>query len=325
VTTPAIEVVSLVRRFGALAAVDGIDFRVDEGEIFGFLGPNGAGKSTTIKILSTLLPPTAGQARIAGHDVVRDASVVRRALGLLFQDPTVDDRLTGRENLQLHCMIYAVPRAERRERIDEGLAWIGLGAHADEQVRSYSGGMRRRLEVARALLHRPRVLFLDEPTTGLDPQTRRTFWQQLHERRARDRLTIFVTTHYMDEAENCDRLAIIDHGRIIAEGTPAALRARAGRERIVLDTDDNAAAARALEARFGVAAQKSERGLELPVEGDNDFLSRMADFPVRVRRLALHAPTLEDAFIALTGHGIRPEEASSRDHIRRQVKMRRRT
>jgi ABC-2 type transport system ATP-binding protein len=320
-----IEVVDLVRRFGDLTAVAGIGFRVEEGEIFGFLGPNGAGKSTTIKILSTLLSPTSGTARIAGHDVVREAPAVRRQLGLLFQDPTVDDRLTARENLQVHCMIYGVPRSERTARIDDGLAWLGLGAQADEQVRTFSGGMRRRLEVARALLHRPRVLFLDEPTTGLDPQTRRALWAELSDKRKRERLTIFVTTHYMDEAENCDRVAIIDHGRIIAAGTPAALRAQAGRERIVVTTDDDAAAAAALSARFGVTAQATERGLELPVDSDADFLSKMADFPVRIRRLWLHTPTLEDAFIALTGHGIRPEEASNRDHIRRQVKMRRRT
>ncbi len=321
----AIEVEGLVRRFGELTAVDRVSFAVPAGQIFGFLGPNGAGKSTTIKILCTLLQPSEGRARVAGRDVVQEAALVRRSLGILFQDPSLDDRLTARENLRIHCMIYGVPRADRRARIDEALSWIGLSGEADQRVRTFSGGMRRRLEVARAFLHRPRILFLDEPTTGLDPQTRRAMWERLHDLREREQLTIFLTTHYMDEAENCDRVAIIDHGKLIAEGSPDELRRQAGDERVTLDTADDAEAARELRARLGLEPQVTERGLELAVSNGEALLAKLAGFPVEIQRLSLLKPTLEDAFIALTGHSIRPDEASRRDVLRRMVRMRRRT
>jgi ABC-2 type transport system ATP-binding protein len=322
---PAVEVEKLVRRFGDLTAVEDVSFSVPTGQIFGLLGPNGAGKSTTIKILCTLLQPSAGTARVAGHDVVAAPAAVRRCLGLIFQDPAVDDRLTARENLKIHCMIYGVPRGERRARMDEALAWIDLTAEADQRVRTFSGGMRRRLEVARALLHRPRVLFLDEPTSGLDPQTRRAMWDRLHELRQREQLTIFLTTHYMEEAENCDRLAIIDHGKLIAEGSPEELKRRAGEERVTLATADDAKAAQELRAHFAVEPQITDRGLEFAVSHGEEFLARLGHFPVELRRLSLQKPTLEDAFITLTGHSIRPDEASSRDVLRRMVRMRRRS
>jgi ABC-2 type transport system ATP-binding protein len=312
----------LVKQFNGTTAVAGISFHVGEGEIFGLLGPNGAGKSTTIKILSTLLAPTAGHARVADHDVRREPAAVRAQLGMLFQDPTLDDRLTARENLLVHAMIYNVPRRDRAQRIAGALEWVGLAEQAGDLVRTFSGGMRRRLEVARALLHRPRVLFLDEPTTGLDPQTRRSLWEKLHELRTREKLTILMTTHYMDEAEHCDRVAILDHGVIIAEGTPAELRQRAGTERIALETADDEGAVRELQARFGVTVQRTERGLEFPVEGGEGFLARLAGFPVEIRSLSLRKPTLEDAFIALTGHSIRREEAGARDLLRRAQRMR---
>jgi ABC-2 type transport system ATP-binding protein len=317
-----IEVEQLVHRFGETTAVDGISFAVERGEIFGFLGPNGAGKSTTIKILCTLLHPWAGTARVAGFDVVREPHRVRRSLGLLFQDQALDDRLTGRENLSMHCMIYGVPRAERARLIEEGLAWMDLSAQAGDLVRTYSGGMRRRLEVARALIHKPSVLFLDEPTTGLDPQTRRSLWAKLIDLRERERITIFMTTHYMDEAENCDRLSIIDHGRLVAEGAPSDLRRRAGTERIAISTVDDARAAEALKVRLGVDAQQTERGLEFPVESGEKTLPSLFGFPVEIQSLAVRKPTLEDAFIALTGHAIRPEEANARDMMRRAARMR---
>jgi ABC-2 type transport system ATP-binding protein len=311
-----VEVVGLERRFDDVLAVAGVSFTVGEGEVFGLLGPNGAGKSTTIKMLCTLLAPTRGTARVAGHDVLGAPAAVRAALGLLFQDPSVDDRLTARENLWVHCLIYGVPRGARTRRIDEALGWVELVDDADHLVRTFSGGMRRRLEVARALLHRPRVLVLDEPTTGLDPQTRRAMWERLLELRARDRITILMTTHYLEEAEHCDRLAIIDRGRLIAEGTPASIRARAGTERIAMSTADDPRAAAELHARFGVEVQRTERGLEFPVENGARFLPELARFPVVIETLTLCRPTLEDAFIALTGRRIRAEEASNADRIR---------
>jgi ABC-2 type transport system ATP-binding protein len=320
----AIEVVDLVKHFDGTAAVDGIRFQVAEGEIFGFLGPNGAGKSTTVKILCTLLEPTSGTARVAGHDVALEPKAVRRELGLLFQDPAVDGRLTARENLQLHAVMYQVPYRERKTRIEEALGWVDLSDQSENLVRTFSGGMRRRLELARALLHQPGILFLDEPTTGLDPQTRRALWEKLVTLRRERGTTIFMTTHYLEEAENCDRLAIIDHGRLVAEGTPGALKSRAGTERIALSTDDDSRAAEELSSRFGVAAQRTERGLEFPVESGERFLPMLFGFPVPIRSLTLKRPTLEDAFIALTGHGIRPEEASARDVMRGVVRQHRR-
>ena len=320
----AIEVEGLEKRFGELAALSGISFAVPAGEVFGYLGPNGAGKSTTIKILSTLLAPSAGRARIAGHDVVREPAAVRRALALVFQDPSLDDRLTARENLALHCVIYAVPRAERPKRIDEALVTMDLTAYAGARVRTFSGGMRRRLEVARALLHRPRVFFLDEPTTGLDPQTRRSLWQRLRELRDETGLSIFMTTHYMEEAEQCDRVAIIDHGRIVAEGTPEALRRRAGADRVLLATDDDVRTAGELE-RAGYAPRATAAGLEFEVANAEAFLPHLANFPVPLKELKIRKPTLEDAFIALTGHAIRAEEAGARDVLRGAVRARRRT
>lgn len=318
-----IEVVDLERRFGDVVAIDRLTFKVAEGELFGFLGPNGAGKSTTLKILCTLLRPSGGRASVAGHDVVRAPSAVRQALGVVFQDPAIDDRLTGRENLEVHARVYGVPRRERAGRIAEALAWIELEAHAEALVRTFSGGMRRRLEVARALVHRPRVLFLDEPTTGLDPQTRRQLWDKLAELRRRERVTIFMTTHYLDEAEACDRIAIIDDGRLLSEGTPGELRRQAGADRIALTTADDLHALAALE-QFGAKAMRTERGIELEVESGEAFLPRLVGFPVEIRSMMLRKPTLEDAFIALTGHGIRPEEGTAKDRLRRLVQTRRR-
>jgi ABC-2 type transport system ATP-binding protein len=316
-----IEVDRLERRFGEKLAVAGLSFTVAEAAVYGFLGPNGAGKSTTMKILSTLLAPSAGAARVNGHDVVRAPDQVRRALGIVFQDPAVDDRLTARENLQLHCMIYGVPRRERARRIQEALAWIDLAGEADTRVRAFSGGMRRRLEVARALLHRPRVLLLDEPTTGLDPQTRRALWERLHALRRDEGITLFVTTHYMDEAEVCDRVAIIDHGVLVAEDTPAALRARVGAQRVTLATADDAAAAAAL-VRLGLAPQRTPAGVEFAVEAVEEFLPRLAGFPVPIRGLSVRQPTLEDAFVMLTGNEIRPEAASDKDRLRGSAMLR---
>ena len=220
-----IEVDHLVKRYDEVVAVDDLSFSVEPGELFGFLGPNGAGKTTTISILCTLLAPTSGHTRVAGFDCLRQPRDVRTQIGIIFQDPSLDERLTAWENLLFHAMIYHVPARERRARIEAVLAMVDLSDRRDTIVKKFSGGMKRRLEIARGLLHRPKILFLDEPTIGLDPQTRRRMWEFIHSLRADHQITLFLTTHYMEEAEACDRVAIIDHGRLVALGTPAALKA----------------------------------------------------------------------------------------------------
>jgi ABC-2 type transport system ATP-binding protein len=224
-----IEVTNLTKKFGEIVAVDGIDFTVAEGEIFAFLGPNGAGKSTTIKMLTTLLHPTSGQILVNGHDPTRDADAVRKSFGIVFQDGSLDTELTARENLDFHGVLYGVPREERRERIDALLKFVELYDRRDSLVKTFSGGMMRRLEIARGLLHTPKLLFLDEPTLGLDPQTRNQMWAYLQELNQRDNTTVFFTTHYMEEADRvAQRIAIIDHGKIVASGTSAALKEQTG-------------------------------------------------------------------------------------------------
>ena len=252
--TPAISVSELTKRYGEIDAVRGIDFEVAAGETFGFLGPNGAGKSTTIKILCTLADPTSGTARVAGHDVVRERDTVRRNIGLVFQDTTLDNYLTGEQNLRFHADLYGVPKAAFGPRLRQVLEMVGLWDRRGSVVSTYSGGMQRRLEIARGLLHAPRVLFLDEPTVGLDPQTRVSIWEYINELKKREDITIFLTTHYMDEAENCDRIAIIDHGKIVAIDTPEALKASIGKDRVQISTADDQAAIRALAEVFGIDA-----------------------------------------------------------------------
>ncbi len=238
-----ITVRGLVKRFGPVEAVKGIDLDVHRGEIFGFLGPNGAGKSTTISVLCTLVEATAGSAMVAGKDVAREPQQVRARIGLVFQDPSLDNQLTARENLNFHAMAYGIPRAERAERIRSAFEMVDLTERADSLVLTYSGGMKRRLEIARGVLHYPEVLFLDEPTIGLDPQTRARVWEHLREVRQRTGTTIFMTTHYMEEAEWCDRIAIIDNGRIVALGSPDELKDQMGGDVVVVTTADNARAA----------------------------------------------------------------------------------
>jgi ABC-2 type transport system ATP-binding protein len=224
-----IEARDLVKRFGGVAAVDHISFAVPQGVIFGFLGPNGAGKTTTIKMLTTVLKPSEGRLLIAGHDPVKEPLLVRRAFGIVFQDPSLDGELTAAENMELHGVLYRVPRAERRARVEALLRLVALWERRDDYVKRFSGGMRRRLEIARALQHRPRILFLDEPTAGLDPQTRNQIWEFIRGLSRDEQVTVFFTTHYMEEAERvADQIAVIDHGRIVAEGTAAALRQQTG-------------------------------------------------------------------------------------------------
>jgi len=306
----------LVKRYGELEAVRGIDLEVQHGEIFGFLGPNGAGKSTTISILCTLLTPSAGTARVAGVDVVQDPARVRQRIGLVFQDPSLDDQLTGRENLEFHAWIYSVPAAERGPRIDEMLALLQLTERAGSPVKTYSGGMKRRLEIARGMLHQPQVLFLDEPTLGLDPQTRQSIWKHLNELRDNKGITIFMTTHYMDEAEYCDRIAIIDRGKIVAQGTPDELKAMVGGEVVTITSSRPDAAAAEIEKVLGVTPIR-DNGLRMEVPDAKVFVPRLVrELRAPVDTVTLRRPSLDDVFLKLTGHAIRDEEAGTKDQMR---------
>jgi ABC-2 type transport system ATP-binding protein len=303
-----VEVKGLRKSYGAVEAVRGIDLAVEQGEIFGFLGPNGAGKTTTISILCTLVRKTAGEARVAGIEVDEDASEVRRRIGLVFQDPSLDDQLTARENLEIHGQIYGVPAATRRERIAELLQVVELADRAGSLVRTYSGGMKRRLEIARGVLHHPQVLFLDEPTLGLDPQTRKHIWEYLHAMRKREGITIFMTTHYMDEAEFCERIAIIDRGQIAALGTPNELKSRVGGDVVTVTTNDSAAAAKEIAERFAMQPLVDNGSLRIEVPDGAAFLPRLVrELSVPVQTVALSRPSLDDVFLKLTGHAIRAE------------------
>src|SRR5436305_12518433 len=301
-----IEAEKLVREFKkGPRAVDGIDLRVEAGEIYGFLGPNGAGKSTTVLMLTTLLPPTAGTARVGGYDVVREGPQVRASIGAALQEAALDPLLTGREHLQLQAALQALPRAERGPRSTELLQRVGLMEAADRKVRGYSGGMKRRLDLAMALVHRPRVLFLDEPTTGLDPQSRSALWTEVARLAREDGVTVFLTTQYLEEADVlADRVGIIDHGHIVAEGTPAVLKAQVGRPTVeALPADPRIAE---VLARFGDPVP-STKGVAVRLAGDADLagIVRALDAEnLQVENLQLHQPSLDDVFLAKTGRSL---------------------
>ncbi len=310
----------LVKRYGDFEAVQGIDLAVASGEIFGFLGPNGAGKSTTISMLCTLLTPTGGTAKVAGYDVVTERDEVRRNIGLVFQEPTLDLYLTAERNLRLHAELYGMPRAQIAPRLRQVLDMVGLWDRRASKVRTFSGGMRRRLEIARGLMHSPRVLFLDEPTVGLDPQTRSSIWSYIRQLKAAEDITIFMTTHYMDEAEFCDRIAIMDHGTIIAEDTPEALKASVGRDRVRIHTDDDEGAIAALEREFGLDATVSEGAVTFAVEKGEEFVPRLfAEFSRPIRSVSVARPTLDDVFMSYTGTTIRDAETTTADRGREHM------
>jgi ABC-2 type transport system ATP-binding protein len=307
----AIEAEQLVREFKkGPRAVDGIGLSVSAGEIFGFLGPNGAGKSTTVHMLTTLLPPTSGTARVAGFDVVREGPRVRAQIGAALQEAALDPLLTGREHLRLQASLQALRRDERDRRANELIHRVGLAHAADRKVRGYSGGMKRRLDLAMALIHRPSVLFLDEPTTGLDIQSRTALWDEVGRLARDDQVTVFLTTQYLEEADAlADRVGIIDHGRIVAEGTPAELKAQVGRPTVEATPTDPAEAPRAAEilARFGEPCG-SARGVAVRLRSGNDGLANIVRAfdaeHVEVANLQLHQPTLDDVFLAKTGRSL---------------------
>jgi len=317
---PAVAVRDLVKSFGEVRAVRGVSFEVAIGEVFGFLGPNGAGKTTTINMLCTLAKPTAGEARVAGHDVVRERDDVRRNIGLVFQDPTLDGYLTAAQNLRLHAELYGVQSSLVVPRMRQVMEMVGLWERRDSVVGTFSGGMRRRLEIARGLMHSPRVLFLDEPTIGLDPQTRRSIWTYIRELKEREEITIFMTTHYMDEAEWCDRIAIMDHGEIVALDAPETLKAQIGKDRITIHTDDHDATIAALAQRFGIEARISEGAVTFAVAEGESFVPRLfAELGLPIRSVSVSRPTLDDVFMSHTGTTIRDAEQDPSTHRNRMM------
>ncbi len=316
---------NLVKRFGPVTAVDGISFNVEENSIFGFLGPNGAGKTTTISILCTLLEPTSGKAFLNGHDCSSESSAVRKSIGIVFQDSSLDKDLTARENLMFHAQLYNVAKQERRERVGDALSFAGLQDRADDLVKKFSGGMKRRLEVARGLIHKPKVLFLDEPTLGLDPQSRSNLWEFITELPRRHNVTIFMTTHYMEEAEVCDRIAIIDKGKIIASGTPQGLKKLIGGDVIYLKSTDNGRAIATLREKFGIEASEKEDEIFMSTpRGDSSIPSIIRELGESVLSVRMQRPTLNDVFLKLTGKEIREENHSSGSDVKESVRSYRR-
>jgi len=319
----AVAVHGLVKRFGEIEAVKGIDFQVLPGEIFGFLGPNGAGKSTTINMLCTLLRPTEGRAEVAGHDVVTERDDVRRNIGLVFQDPTLDGYLSGEQNLRFHAELYGVPRSLVPDRMRQVLEMVGLWDRREDLVQTYSGGMKRRLEIARGLLHSPRVLFLDEPTVGLDPQTRSSIWDYIRQLKETEEITIFLTTHYMDEAEHCSRIAIMDQGGIVALDTPEALKAGVGKDRVRIQTGDDEAAIAALGELFGLEAGMSEGMVTFAVASGEEFVPRLfAELGIPIKSVSVARPSLDDVFMSFTGRTIRDAEGTAADRMRMAMRVR---
>ncbi|AEH24033.1 ATP-binding cassette domain-containing protein [Pyrococcus yayanosii] len=309
----AIEVENLVKKYGDFEAVRGISFKIKRGEIFAFLGPNGAGKTTTVHVLTTLLRPTSGRAIVAGHDVVEEPMEVRRKIGIVFQDPSVDRELTAWENMYIHGRIYGLGGRELRERIERLLKFVELWEFRDRPVKFFSGGMQRRLEIARALLHEPEVLFLDEPTIGLDPQTRAKIWEYIRTMKEEHDMTIFLTTHYMDEAEQlADRIAIMDHGKIIAEGAAEELKKLVGNDIIYLRLESPEEELKRLKAEFIRGCKLLPDGrVRLDVENAAEALPKLFELAqrsgVKILEVTYHRPTLNDVFLHLTGREIRDE------------------
>jgi ABC-2 type transport system ATP-binding protein len=313
---PAIRVEDLRHSYGKRAALNGISFDVAAGEIFALLGPNGSGKTTLFRILSTLMLPTGGRALIAGFDAARQPVEVRRRIGVVFQAQSVDIKLTAAENLWHQGHLYGLHGSELRARIREMLDRVGLSDRASDRVETFSGGMQRRVELAKGIMHRPGVLLLDEPTTGLDPGARRDLWQYLHELREQEQVSIIVTTHLMEEAERCDRLAILNAGRIVALGTPLELRSEIGGDVILLESAEPHALAQHIENRFGISAAVLDGKVRFERKEGHRFVTDVVEaFPGEIQSISVSKPTLEDVFIDRTGHRFwtEPEQASEKE------------
>jgi len=326
---PAIQTTNLTKRFGEVTAVDDLTVSVDSGEVFGLLGPNGAGKSTTLNMLCTIVKPTSGSAEVNSYDLRRQPDEVRKSIGIVFQDPSLDNRLTGRENLTMHAELYGVNRSLYKRKIDELLKLVELDSRADELVKNYSGGMKRRLEIARGLIHKPKVLFLDEPTIGLDPQTRAKIWDYVKRLAGEEDITIVLTTHYMEEAQFlCDRVGIIDHGRIVALGTPTELIREVGEDVVSLKLED---ASRAGEFKALGFVKKVQAGdtVRLVIDDGASSIPKVCDFAakngIKILSLELRTPTLNDVFLHHVGREMREEHADGKDRLKMHMRAHERT
>jgi ABC-2 type transport system ATP-binding protein len=323
-TMKAIEIRDLTKKYHQVTAVDDVSLSIEQGTIFGLLGPNGAGKTTIISMLSTLLKPTLGSASVWGHDITTEKDEVRRAIGIIFQDPSLDDELTGRENMDFHGRLYRIDTTRREKRIDELVKLVELEDRIDDLVKTYSGGMKRRLEIARSLMHRPHVLFLDEPTLGLDPQTRRRLWTYIKQFSKEEAITIILTTHYMEEADFlCDQVSIIDHGRIITSGTPEELKAVLGGDLITLEVSKPLKLKKILEKNLSIRKVKRfDNNLSVVVNEGGKTIPKIIDIShdndITVKSVVLKQPSLEDVFIHYTGRRIRDAHADEKERLRRR-------
>ena len=310
-STAVIELQDLRHQYGDRTALAGVSFDIRPAEVFGLLGPNGSGKTTTFRILSTLMLPTGGHALIMGHDVAREPALVRCDIGVVFQAQSIDIKLSAEENLMLVGHIYGLRGAALKKRVGEMLSRVGLADRAKEKAETFSGGMQRRLELAKGLLHHPSVLLLDEPTTGLDPGARRDLWQYLQILRDEERVTVLITTHLMEEAERCDRLAIYAEGSVVALGTPSELKSEIGGDVMLLESERPEALAESIERRFGLRPTVMGKHVRLEIENGHRFVTDVVEaFPGEIEGVSVHKPSLEDVFIRRTGHRFWTEENS---------------
>lgn len=312
---PLVQVQNLTKRYGPTVALNDVSLEIESGEVFALLGPNGAGKTTLVHILCTIQAPNEGTARVSGMDVVRQPRKAREKIGVVFQEPSLDDRLTVYENLDFHGRIYGVPRGIRNERIEEMLHVVGLEETQDRLVRTLSTGMKRRLEIARALVHQPKLLFLDEPTVGLDTQTRHRIWDYIRELQRLHDLTVLVTTHYIEEVEHCHRVCIIDHGSVLAVGRPGELKSQYGQERLQVIFKAPEDVPQIVERYAGRVLRHAGAELELASDGEAFVESFLSAYGTRVRALSVVSVSLESVFLALTGREIRDEEAGPRERL----------